>query len=80
MADLLPALSTNMGIDAAIGDDLDILIGEQQIDQNAVVLCGVPDPQMRENIERAPSRWLVANRGRDGRPPIRRCTEREALG
>ena len=33
------------GVDAAVGDDLDDAVGEQQIDQHAVVVLGVPYPQ-----------------------------------
>ena len=62
VADLFPALRTDMGINAAVGDDFDVLVGEQQINQDAVVLCCVPDPQMRENIERAPPRRLIADK------------------
>src|SRR5205085_2137074 len=42
-ADLLPTLHPTLGVDAAIGDDLDLAVGEQEIDQHAVVVMGVPD-------------------------------------
>src|SRR5258707_15355923 len=53
LADFVPALAAYLGVDAAVGDDLDFAVGEQQIDQYAVVVGGVPDPQMRKNIQRA---------------------------
>src|ERR1700676_680106 len=59
LADFLPARTANFCIDAAIGDDLDLAVGQQQIDQHAVVVGGVPDPQMRKNIQRALPRRLI---------------------
>ena len=64
LADFLPAISANFGVDAAIGDDLDVAVGQQQIDQHAVVMRGVPDPQVREDIERAFTRRLIAKQRR----------------
>src|SRR5260370_33850031 len=58
-ADFLPARSANLGVDAAIGDNLDLAVGQQQIDQHAVVVGGVPDAQVRENIQRALPRGLI---------------------
>ena len=63
-ADFLPAGSADLGVDAAIGDDLDIAVGQQQIDQHAVIVGGVPDPQLRENIQRALARRLIAEQRR----------------
>src|SRR5882757_4816418 len=63
-ADGLPALGTDLGIDAAVGDDLDVAVGQQQIDQHAVVVRGVPDAQMRELIQRPLARRLVAEQRR----------------
>ena len=63
-ADLLPARGADLGVDAAVGDDLDVAVGEQEIDQHAVVVRGVPDAQMRENIERALARRLIAKQRR----------------
>src|SRR6516225_400744 len=59
-ADCLPTRSTNLRIDAAIGDDLDVAVGQQQIDQHAVVVRGVPEQQMRKYIERAFAGVLMA--------------------
>ena len=63
-ADLLPAGRADFGVDAAVGDDLDVAVGQQQIDQHAVVVRGVPDPQLRENIQRALPRRLIAKQRR----------------
>src|SRR3546814_10085792 len=37
---------------AAISNDLDAAIGEQDIDQHAVVVLGIPDAQRREYLDR----------------------------
>src|SRR4029078_446985 len=37
---------------AAIGDDLDIAVGEQHVHEHAVVALGVPYPQQTEHFER----------------------------
>ena len=37
---------------AAVGDDLDGMLGQQQVDQHAVVVFGVPDPQLAEHGQR----------------------------
>src|SRR5216684_8266900 len=67
-ADVLPAFRANLGVNAAVGDDLDVAVRQQQIDQHAAVVRGVPDPQMREQIQRALARRLV--------PKQRRAVER----
>src|SRR6185437_33163 len=59
-ANCLPALAADLGVDAAVGDDLDLAVGEQEINQHAIVVGGVPDPQMREDIERASPRRMIA--------------------
>ena len=64
LADFFPAGGAHFGVDAAVGDDLDVAVGQQQIDQHAVVVGGVPDPQLRENVERALARRLVAEQRR----------------
>ena len=38
--------------DAAVGDDLDAPIGDEDVNQHAVVVLGVPDAQLREHLER----------------------------
>ena len=64
-ADRLPALRADVPMDAAVGDDFDVAVGQQQIDQHAVVVLGVPDPQRREHLERALARGHAAqNRAR----------------
>src|SRR4029079_13191632 len=59
-ADLLPTGGADLGVNAAIGDDLDVAIRQQQIDQHSIVVCRVPYPYLRENIERALPRRLIA--------------------
>src|SRR5512139_1774025 len=39
--------------DAAVGDDLDVVVGEQQIHQHAAVVFGVPHAQVGEHLDRA---------------------------
>src|SRR5258705_4995040 len=63
-ADFFPARGADLGVDASIGDDLDIAVGQQQVDQHAVIVGGVPDPQLRENIQRALPRGLTAEQRR----------------
>ena len=60
LADFLPAGGAYLGVDAAVGDDLDVAIGEQKVDQHAVIVRGVPDPELRENIQRPFPRRLIA--------------------
>ena len=57
---LLPSGRADLGVDAAVSDDLDVAIGEQEINQHTVIVRGVPDPQVRENIERALACGLAA--------------------
>src|SRR5580693_269910 len=73
-ADFRPARKPDPGVDAAIGDDLDLAIGQQEIDQHAVVVRGVPYPQLRKNIQRSFPRQLVAEQ----RPAIQRALHHEA--
>jgi hypothetical protein len=39
----------DMPVQAAVGDDLDAVFGEQSVDQHAVVLFGIPDAQLAEH-------------------------------
>ena len=52
----VPRRRPDRAVDAAVGDDLDVAVGEQQVDQDAGVLLGVPDPQQPEDFERALAR------------------------
>ncbi len=49
-------------VDAAVRDDLDRVIGQQQVDQHAVVVLGVPDAQLAEQRDRALARRGAAHR------------------
>src|SRR5277367_1196945 len=59
-ADFRPTACADFFVDAAISNDLDLAVGHQQIDHDAVVVGGVPDSQMRKNVECALPRRLVA--------------------
>src|ERR1700730_5541805 len=64
LADFFPAGGADFCIDATIGDNLDVAVGQQQLDQHAVVVDGVPDAQVRKNIQRAFPRRLIAEQRR----------------
>ena len=49
----LPLRFADFRRDAAVGDDLDRVIGEQDVDQHAGVVLGVPHVQTRERFVRA---------------------------
>ena len=50
VANRLPRFFSHLGIHAAIGNDLDIPIRQQQIYQHTIVVFGIPDAQLRENL------------------------------
>src|SRR4030095_4503749 len=52
-ADRLPLRSANARSDAAVRDDLDVAVREQQIDQHSRVVLGVPDAQLAEHFDSA---------------------------
>src|SRR5262249_14542254 len=74
-ADPLPSRSSDPGINAAVGDDLDVAVREQEIDQDPVIVRGVPDPQMRKDVERTLARRLVAEQGRAVERPFHHKTD-----
>src|SRR6267378_5512405 len=57
-ADLVP-LRPGPCVDAAVGDDLHVAVREQKIDQDAVVVLGVPDAKLREHFDGAFARRLI---------------------
>ncbi len=59
------AASPTLRVNAAVGDDLDVAVGEQQVDEHAAVLLGVPDPQQPEHLERALARRHAAQHARE---------------
>src|SRR5689334_11776532 len=73
-ADCIPFGLLNLRIDAAVRNDLDVTVGEQQIDQYAAVLFSVPDPQLRKHITSARPCRLVPEQ----RTAIERAFHREA--
>ena len=72
----LPGRVADASVDAAVGDDLDIPVGEQQIDEDAAVLRGIPDPQQPEYLQRplagrdALQDARERQRGLDGEPEL----------
>ena len=48
-----PFRRSDLAVDAAVGDDFYIAVGEQQVDEHAGVVLGVPDPHQAEDFERA---------------------------
>ncbi len=42
-ADLLPGRKAYLLVDATVGDNLEVAVGQQQIDQHAVIMGGIPD-------------------------------------
>jgi len=42
--------------DAAIRDDFNVAVSQQHIDQHAVAVLGIPDPILREQVDRAIAR------------------------
>jgi hypothetical protein len=57
----LPGVVADDAVDAAVGDDFHVAIGQQQIDEHAGVLVGVPDAQEAEYLERALARRQLAH-------------------
>ena len=51
--DGVPVRGRHMAREAAVGHDLDRVVGQQQVDQHAVVGFGVPHPQLAEERDRA---------------------------
>ena len=49
----------DMNVDPAVGDNFDVVVGEQHINQDTIILRGVLDPQMRKNVDRSLARRLV---------------------
>jgi hypothetical protein len=45
-----PSFGANNAMDAAIGNDLHVAVGEQKIDQDAIVLFSIPNAKLRENL------------------------------
>ena len=48
--DRVPGRLGHFVVQSPIGDDLDAALGQQQVDQHAVVVFGVPDPQFAEDV------------------------------
>ena len=59
-SDRAPLGRVDVPAQATVGDDLDRVLGEQQVDQHAVVVFGVPDAQLAEHRDGAFARARVA--------------------
>ncbi|MCY1177928.1 hypothetical protein D9M73_182540 [compost metagenome] len=63
MANFSPRFGTDFGVDAAIGHDFHRSISEQQIDQQSVVVLGIPYAQLSEKFDSpifgrlSPEKW-----------------------
>ena len=56
----LPFRRTHFPMEASIGDDLDMAVGQLHVNEYAIVLVSVPHAQLRKHIERArPRRHVV---------------------
>src|SRR5690606_1712827 len=56
IADLAPVAFVDLRRGGTIGDDLDGVVGQQHVQQHAVVGLGVPDAGLREHLERTIAR------------------------
>jgi hypothetical protein len=43
-------------MNAAVRDNLNVTVGEEQVHENAIVVFRVPDPKVRKNLNRTFSR------------------------
>src|SRR5712671_2214550 len=59
-ADLAPLGLLEFARDAAVGDDVDVAACELDVDQHAAVVLGIPDPETREQVLRAPAGGFFA--------------------
>jgi hypothetical protein len=57
-------VSVDLGVDAPIGNDFHSAIGEQEIDQQAVPVLGIPYPTLRKDLQCPLSRRLFFDKGR----------------
>src|SRR5262249_16917339 len=58
-ADRVPGRVAYTPVNAAIGNDLHCMIGEQEVHKELEVLLGIPDPQAAEDLERTLA-WRVS--------------------
>ena len=57
-ADVCPFPGAHLRVNPTIGNNLHGPIGKQQINEQAVVVLGIPHPQLRKKLERTISRGL----------------------
>src|SRR6185436_6984510 len=56
LTDRFPRRGADLRVNAAVGDDLDVAVGEQQIDKHAAVFGRVPDAERAEDFDRPRAR------------------------
>ena len=64
LAHRLPLGLGDLRRDTAIRNDLDIVLGHQQIDQNAIVICRIPNSILGKHFDGALARRAVGKQGR----------------
>src|SRR5512141_2899990 len=69
----LPFLRAHLFMNSAIGDDLHVPVSEQQVNQDAVVVFRIPNPQLGKDVDRALSRGLTSQERLD----VQRAFHRE---
>ena len=74
-ADVFPFPRADLRVNPAIGNDLHGPVGEQQVDQQAVVVLGIPHAQLRKNLESTVSRGLPLEERRAVQCPFHRETD-----
>ena len=57
--EVLPFLRADLDVHAPVGHDLDGAVGEQQINQHAIAVLGIPHAQDRKHLERTLSGQLT---------------------
>ena len=70
----LPFRLAHVGGDAAVGDDLHVMVGHEHVDEDAVVVRGVPDAELAEHLQRT----LARAPGRATPPAHRRRSRRRS--
>ncbi len=70
LANRLPFAAVHPGVYAPVDDNFDVPVRKKQIDENAVVVLGVPDPQVRENLDGTVPRRDASQQGSDVQRPL----------
>ena len=59
----------------AVRDDLDVAVGEQEVDEDAVVFLGIPDVQGGEHLDGPLARRLTGDKGPEVQRPLDRVAD-----